>query len=140
MNSKQDPTFVRNRTAYGLFRSWGTAAAPRPAPDSRFAEVFMNGRYYGLFELAARVDEDLLDDAFAAARDPEVSRWIIYRHETLFPRNADLRVRRPTDSAGDFTGPAGISSVSARSRPRPTGNGNWAGASISPISRISSCC
>lgn len=107
VNSKQDPTFVRNRTAYGLFRSWGTAAAPRPAPDSRFAEVFMNGRYYGLFELAARVDEDLLDDAFAAARDPEVSRWIIYRHETLFPRNADLRVRRPTDSAGDFTGPAG---------------------------------
>ncbi len=33
VNSKQDPTFVRNRTAYGLFRSWGTAAAPRPAPD-----------------------------------------------------------------------------------------------------------
>ncbi len=105
VNSKQDPTFVRNQAAYGLFRSWGTAAAPRPAPDSRFAEVFLNGRYYGLFELAARVDEDLLDAAFAAAREPEVSRWIVYRHESLFPRNADMRVRRPTDSAGDFTGP-----------------------------------
>ncbi len=105
VNSKQDPTFVRNRTAYGLFRSWGTAAAPWPAPDSRFAEVFMNGRYYGLFELAARVDEDLLDGGSAEERDPEAPRWIVYRHETLVPRNADMRVRRPTDTAGDFSGP-----------------------------------
>ena len=105
VNSLQDLTFVRNRTAYGLFRSWGTERAPRPAPDSRYAEVFMNGRYFGLFELAARVDEELLEGDAAAARDPESPRWIIYRHESVYPRTHPMRARRPTEQFGDFSGP-----------------------------------
>ena len=105
VNSTQDPTFVRNRAAYGLFRSWGTEQAPRLAPDSRHAEVFLNGRYYGLFELAARVDEDLLGGDPAAELDPESPRWIVYRHEAIRPRLLPMRARRPGDQSGNFLGP-----------------------------------
>ena len=106
INSLQDSTFVRNRVAYGLFRSWRTERAPRLAPETRHAEVFMNGRYCGLFEIGERIDEDLLaDGAPPPAEDPESPRWIIYRHESLSPRTSDMRARRPGDHNGDFSEP-----------------------------------
>ena len=106
INSLQDSTFVRNRLAYGLFRSWGTENAPRPAPETRYAEVFMNGSYYGLFEIGERIDEDLLAAGPPpSAEDPGSPRWIIYRHESLSPRTADMRARRPGEHNGDFAEP-----------------------------------
>lgn len=106
VNSLQDSTFVRNRLAYGLFRSWGTEEAPRLAPETRYAEVFMNGRYYGLFEIGERIDEDLLDDGDSPPDEDSGSpRWIIYRHESLSPRTSDMRARRPAEQNGDFSGP-----------------------------------
>lgn len=106
VNSEQDPTFVLNRLAFDLFRSWGTAAAPRPAPKTLYAEVFMNGRYHGLYELVTRVDETLLDEAFPApAGDAAALRWIIYRLEAVLPREPDMRARRPGEQQGDYSGP-----------------------------------
>ena len=106
INSLQDSTFVRNRLAYGLFRSWGTENAPRLAPETRYAEVFMNGSYYGLFEIGERIDEDLLADAPSpSAEDSGSPRWIIYRHESLSPRTSDMRARRPGEHNGDFSEP-----------------------------------
>lgn len=106
VNSEQDMSFVRNHLAFGLFRSWGTAAAPRCAPKMRYAEVFMNGRYHGLYELATRLDEQLLDEVFPPPTgDPAALRWIIYRLETVVPRTPDMRARRPGEPEGDFSGP-----------------------------------
>ena len=105
INSLQDPTFVRNRLAFDLFRSWSDPGTTNRAPDSRFAEVFLNGRYYGLFELSARVDEELLAAGPAAAGAADELRWIVYRHETLRPFKEEMRVRRPADHHGDFSGP-----------------------------------
>lgn len=108
VNSQQDPSFVRNRLAYDLFRTWGTAAAPRVAPKTRFAEVFLNGRYQGLYELAARVDETLLDESFPPApENPGPYRWITYRHEAVYPRTPEMRARRPGEHDGEFFGPYG---------------------------------
>jgi hypothetical protein len=106
VNSEQDTTFVLNQLAFELFQSWGTAAAPRLAPKTRYAEVFMNGRYHGLYELATRIDEMLLDEVFPApAGDAADLRWIIYRLESVSPRTPDMRARQPGEQQGDYAGP-----------------------------------
>ena len=118
VNSQQDPTFVRNGLAYDLFRSWAREDAPRFAPQVRHAEVFVNGRYQGLYELASRVDEMLLNGGPPPA---DAHKWIIYRHETVHPRVPDMRARRPADHEGEFSGPY-------RSFIRflePPGGGHW---------------
>ena len=102
VNSQQDPTFARNGLAYDLFRSWSGEGAPRFAPRVRPAEVFVNGRYQGLYELASRVDEVLLNGGTLPA---DAHQWIIYRHETVHPRVPDMRARRPADHEGEFSGP-----------------------------------
>lgn len=105
VNSEQDPTFIRNALAYELFRSWGTEAAPRLAPETSYAEVFVNGRYHGLFELSARVDETLLDANVAPDEDFAGPRWIMYRHEAVYPRMPGMRARRPAPHEGEFEEP-----------------------------------
>ncbi|HNR93544.1 MAG TPA: CotH kinase family protein [Kiritimatiellia bacterium] len=102
VNSQQDPSFVRNGLAYDLFRSWAGEGAPRFAPQVRHAEVFVNGRYQGLYELASRVDETLLNGGSPPA---DAHKWIIYRHETVHPRIPDMRARRPAGHEGEFSGP-----------------------------------
>jgi hypothetical protein len=106
VNSEQDLTFVRNHLAYDLFRSWGTVAAPRLAPETRYAEVFVNGRYHGLFELCTRVDETLLEAGISPTNaNPDAHRWIIYRHEAVYPRTLVMRARLPGEDEGEFSGP-----------------------------------
>lgn len=60
LNGYSDSTKLRNKLAYDLFRSWGTADSPRHAPMVAWAEVFVNGRYCGIYEMCARVDGEML--------------------------------------------------------------------------------
>ncbi|MDP8237143.1 MAG: CotH kinase family protein, partial [Candidatus Erginobacter occultus] len=56
-----DISFLRNKLSYDLFKAMGEVGGePRPAPDIDWAEVFVNGRYRGLYELGTRVDRHLL--------------------------------------------------------------------------------
>ncbi|MDD5705405.1 MAG: CotH kinase family protein [Kiritimatiellae bacterium] len=108
INSFQDPTFVRNRLANEIFDTMtGLRAAPASrAPRVRPAEIFVNGRYLGLFELGTRIDPDILSatpDADQA--DDDESRWIVYRHETVRPREPGMRVAFPAPRHGLFMAP-----------------------------------
>lgn len=55
-----DRSLMRHKLSYDLFRSLSTSNAPRHAVASRFVEVFLNGRYRGVYLLMERVDRDLL--------------------------------------------------------------------------------
>lgn len=55
-----DRSLMRHKLSYDLFSSLSTEAAPRYAAGSRFVEVFINGRYEGVYLLTERVDRKLL--------------------------------------------------------------------------------
>jgi hypothetical protein len=55
-----DRSLMRHKLSYDLFRSLSTSNAPRHAVASRFVEVYVNGRYRGVYLLMERVDRDLL--------------------------------------------------------------------------------
>lgn len=55
-----DRSLMRHKLAYDLFRSAGSANAPRFAVASRFVEVHLNGNYHGVYLLMERVDRQLL--------------------------------------------------------------------------------
>lgn len=55
-----DRSLMRHKLSYDLYRSLSTSHAPRHAVASRFVEVFLNGRYRGVYLLMERVDRDLL--------------------------------------------------------------------------------
>ncbi|TVS20572.1 MAG: hypothetical protein EA424_03285, partial [Planctomycetaceae bacterium] len=59
-NGVRDPTRMRNNLSYELFRSFSTEPSPRHAPDLKWAEVFFNGDYIGLYEMHTRVDRHSL--------------------------------------------------------------------------------
>ena len=78
--------------------------------------------YHGLFEFSARVDETFLDAGLAPTNgSPEAHRWIIYRHEAVYPRTSGMRARLPGEDEGEFSGPYREFSQLLE---RPT-NGEW---------------
>lgn len=59
-NGYIDYALLRNKLAYDLYRAISTPDAPRYAPHVEWAEVFVNGRYEGLYECGTRIDRHLL--------------------------------------------------------------------------------
>ena len=93
INARQDPSFLNNGLAYGLFREFSAPGAPRYAPLVRPSEVFVNGHYYGLYELCTRIDERLVDETpWDGEGTPDI---FVYRHESAPPRAHPFRVSRP---------------------------------------------
>ncbi len=54
-SSYGDSTRLRSRLCYDVFRSFHTPGAPCIAPQVSWIEVFVNGEYYGVFEMCSRV-------------------------------------------------------------------------------------
>ena len=54
-----DDTRMRNRLSFDLFRSFAGERAERFAPEIAWAEVFVNGAYYGVFEMSSRVNAEM---------------------------------------------------------------------------------
>jgi hypothetical protein len=59
-NMEQDPTMLRERLAYGVFRAAGV-----PAPRTGYARVYLNGELLGLYANIETVDDVFLARAFA---------------------------------------------------------------------------
>ena len=98
INSLQDKTFVRNALVNALYRDFfSTPGSPAVAPRVRPAEIYVNGRYHGLFELCTRLDETLVAEQTGAAPDPAgAPRWILYRGNGISgPGDNGLLPRRP---------------------------------------------
>jgi hypothetical protein len=62
-NTVQDPSFLSERMAYGLFRAVGM-----PAPRANSALVYVNGAFYGLYTNVEAADKALLSRWFASTK------------------------------------------------------------------------
>ena len=71
LNGYADPTRMRNKLVYDLFRACGDEHRPRHAPEIDWTEVFVNGEFLGVYEMCTRIDEDLL--GFRPADNPAES-------------------------------------------------------------------
>ena len=67
LNGYVDATKMHNKLVFDLFRAFGNGRPPRFAPEIDWTEVFVNGRYLGVYEMCTRIDEDLLGFAEGAA-------------------------------------------------------------------------
>ena len=72
-----DRSLMRHKLSYDLFRSLSSKDGPRFAVASRFVEVYLNGRYNGVYLLMERVDRQLL--GLRPFRSNEVSHACIYK-------------------------------------------------------------
>jgi len=76
-NHYRDPAFLRGRLSYDIFRSFGSAESPRYAPFSGWMELFLNGKYEGLY----------------VAGDPDNrSGWDAYTHPAVLYRREPHRI------------------------------------------------
>ncbi|HPT16869.1 MAG TPA: CotH kinase family protein, partial [Kiritimatiellia bacterium] len=62
LNGFLDATKMRNKLAFDLFRSFGGPGRPRQAPELDWTEVFVNGRYFGIYEMSTRIDGETLGE------------------------------------------------------------------------------
>jgi len=60
-NLVEDPTLLRELLGYRLFRAMGVAA-----PEVGYAELYVNGRPYGLYAVIETIDEEFLERNFEA--------------------------------------------------------------------------
>ncbi|WP_031387052.1 CotH kinase family protein [Desulfonatronum thiodismutans] len=77
-NGLFDSTFMRNKLSYDMFRSFGSNDDPRYAPEVKWAEVFVNGRYHGLYEMGARVHRRML--GFSRYNEDDERHAALYKH------------------------------------------------------------
>ena len=86
-----DRTLAANAFAFGLFRELPRAGGTAwPAPRVRRAEVFLDGRYFGLRECIERVDGDL----------PGCAGSVFFRHAVVPPADPGMvPVRAPSREA-----------------------------------------
>ncbi len=76
-NGYIDYALLRNKLSYDLYRAISAPDAPRPAPRVEWAEVFVNGRYLGLYECGTRIDRHLL--GWAAGESAEGAGSFLYK-------------------------------------------------------------
>ncbi len=60
INPFRDPTFLRNRLCYDLFRRFPATGRPRDGLPVTWMEVFVNGKYRGLYEASPPVRAEWL--------------------------------------------------------------------------------
>jgi len=51
-----DPTFMKDKLTYDLFREFGGPEDPNYAPRCEYVELTIDGRYHGLYTISERVD------------------------------------------------------------------------------------
>ncbi len=104
----RDPSFMRNRLSYDLFRALSTPSAPRVAPHLTWVEIFFNGEYFGLYEMKTRIDRHALGfPAYRAGMENHArlfktvvqkyptSRWGSHSQDYLETRQALANTPRP---------------------------------------------
>lgn len=107
INALQDSSMICNSLAFDLFRSFGTPGSMHIAPRVVFAEVYVNGRYFGLHELCTRVDETLMAEGIGTLSPTppgglDEPQWIFFRSTVLRPRVPEMTARRPGPKRGNF--------------------------------------
>ncbi len=105
ISSPSDSSFMRNKLSYDIFKSFGSEDVPRYAPDIQLAELFVNGRFLGLYEMCTRVDRRLIGwDRFDPAQEYNallLSHENVRVHTVGHPHN-NMRQMYPPRRTGVF--------------------------------------
>jgi hypothetical protein len=56
-SSYLDPTFMKDKLTYDLFREFGGSDSPHYVPRCEYVELVVDGRYHGLYTISERVDD-----------------------------------------------------------------------------------
>ncbi|MBI2569004.1 MAG: CotH kinase family protein [Candidatus Schekmanbacteria bacterium] len=104
VSSPLDPTFSHNAFAYGVFRDLAAPGAARYAPEVRWAEVFFNGTYLGLYEVWSRIDDEVLTAGQPQATPalPPLLFKLEYVRDSTRTAADTMRQTQPDRRAGDF--------------------------------------
>lgn len=90
VNAGGDPSGIRNRLSYDIFRSLASPEQPRYAPHVKWAEIFVNGHYYGLMEMTTRVQRRMLG---WEGHDPNDEHpGLIFKHENMHAWSTGPRI------------------------------------------------
>ncbi len=73
----RDPTFMRDKLSYDLFRSFSEPGKPRYVPHIQFVELVVCNDYAGIYGMMERIDADSL--RLAASRPGDSERPVIYK-------------------------------------------------------------
>jgi len=97
-NLEQDPSMLRERLAFHVFRRAGI-----PAPLCNSARVFVNGDYYGLYTNVQTLDQAFLETHFAPARGNlyDTSDYLVDL-EPRFKAMFQLKTNRAENRTGDL--------------------------------------
>ena len=103
-----DRSLMRHKLSYDLFRSLSAAGGKHYSAESRFVEVFLNGKYNGAYLLMERVDRALLELSRYDSNAP--SHACIYKavdHAANFsqPGHAGYEQREPDADVKAYWGP-----------------------------------
>lgn len=103
-----DPSLMRHKLSYDLFRSLSSDSAPRHASSSRFVELRLNGEYHGTYLLMERVEGSLL--GFLPRGHPSRIPALLYKaidHEANFsqPGHSGYEQREPSPEEQEYWAP-----------------------------------
>lgn len=107
VNPARDPAYMRNRLSYDLFRNFGGPGQPRLAPTNLWTEVFVNGKYFGLFEAMPAIRSEWL--GLDPYQDGDVDPALVYKAQStpVSLVNRDMmRQTEPSRRHGHFPDPA----------------------------------
>ena len=102
-NGKGDPSFMRERLSYDLFRDLGV-----PSSRVAYADLYLNGNLHGLYISVEQVNKDFLEQWFGDNEGnlykPE-SGNLIYHGDNIetYPPNQDYQLKT-NESAADYSG------------------------------------
>ena len=103
-----DRSLMRHKLSYDLFLSLSSPGAPRYAAASRFAEVYLNGKYQGAYLVMQRVDRALLQlHPFSSNETRHASIYKAIDHAANFsqPGHGGYEQREPDPLIGQFWRP-----------------------------------
>ena len=81
-NGYTDPTRLRNRLAFEFFHDAALAGGDdQPAPRFAWAEVFVNGEYFGVWEASGRI-RDLVPQDWQVFKVRGMNSWLWGRNDT----------------------------------------------------------
>lgn len=120
LNGYVDSTKLHNKLVFDLFRAFGGEGRPRYAPEFDWTEVFVNGAYWGVYEMCTRIDENMVGFAKYPER-PATTAAAIYKirpsdslfakvdpdaFEQVFPSTSRIRRAEPLLKLMEFTSQA----------------------------------
>ena len=104
----QDPTLIKNKLSYDLYRSFASDGEPRFAVTVRLVEVVANGEYLGVYGASNRIDARLLGmDAATGAKKPADSLFKPCGKGARFSRVAPKEYRQEVPSWKETASMAG---------------------------------